>query len=238
MKEMSDKKKMRTYSILSAVLFLAFLTLIVFLKTIDVGHVAFLNAEGGKPVSVEVGFSSFNESVAKKLTFSKVWYDLSEIFGIICLLAAGGFALLGIVQIITRKSLKSVDKKLYLLGAFFVLVIVFYVFFEMVVVNYRPAHNSSEGEASFPSSHTVLSICVCFATATILPDYVKSKKLSICMRVALGAVAAFTVIARTLSGVHWATDIIGGILLSFSLCFLFKAATVFLSVAEKEKVDG
>ncbi len=224
---MDEKKGIRVCLIASGALFFAFLVLILLLKTVDVGFVPFVNEKGG--ASIEIGLHAFNESVARKLSYNETWYKISEILGIFCLLICCAFAVFGVIQLAIRKSLKSVDKTLYLLGSFFILVIVFYVFFELAVVNYRPAHSSCEREPSFPSSHTVLSVCVCLFAAMLLPSYIKNKRILAAASAGLISLAALTVLSRFLSGVHWATDIIGGILLSFSICFLFKASLIYLS---------
>lgn len=212
--------------IAAASLFVAFLALILLLFTADRGAVVFGNA--AQPVEITVGLKTINGAVSKSIGYNSFWYTLSEVLGVLCLLVAGGFAVFGIVQLITRKSLKKVDKKIYLLAAFYVLIAVLYAFFEIVIINYRPAHFSSEKEASFPSSHTVLSLCVCLSAITVLGDYVKNQKLKTAANIALAVLGGLTVLARALSGVHWLTDIIGGVLLSLALWFAFKGVVALL----------
>ena len=48
----------------------------------------------------------------------------------------------------------------------------------------------------------------------------------------LSAFTAFMVIGRLISGVHWFTDIIGGVLLSVGLFCMYKA---FVLLCEKKK---
>ena len=139
--------------------------------------------------------------------------------------AAGAFALIGVVQVFKRKSLLKVDKKLMALGGLYAAMAVMYVLFEMVVVNYRPVieAGAESVEASFPSSHTML-VCVIMGGAfIILGDYVKNKGLRIALQGIAVAVALLTVIGRLLSGVHWLTDIIGGVFISLTLVILYAA---------------
>lgn len=216
----TPKLSLRGCFIIAAALFAAFVALIIMLLTVDKGTVYF-NTVGGI-AKTEVGLSHLNESVCRGIGYSTFCYTLSEIFGVLCLLIAGGFAVFGVFQLATRKSLKRVDKKIYLLAAFYVLVAVLYVFFEIVIINYRPAHASAEKEASFPSSHTVLSLCVCLSAASVIGDYIKNEKLLLSVKIALYSLGALTALFRMLSGVHWFTDIIGGVLLPFALWFAFK----------------
>lgn len=212
--------------IISTALLVAFFVLILLLYTVDRGAYVITGSAGR--FEIEIGLKAINVAVADSVPYNSFWYDLSEILGVLCLLLAGGFAVFGIIQLVTRKSLKKVDKKIYLLAAFYVLIAVLYAFFEIVIINYRPALLTGEKEASFPSSHTVLSLCVCLSSVTVLGYYVKNKKVLCAANIALAALGALTVFARALSGVHWLTDIIGGVLLSFALWFAFKASVNLL----------
>ena len=115
---------------------------------------------------------------------------------------------------------------------FYVLVIGCYVLFELVVINYRPVIMPGvEGvEASFPSSHTMLICSVMGSTAMVLKKYVKRDALRMGLQVGCVIVAVITVAGRLLSGVHWVTDILGGVLLSCALLALFSLLRDFFSV--------
>ena len=104
----------------------------------------------------------------------------------------------------------------------FSLMVLLYLFFNAVVVNYRPVLLEETMEASFPSSHTVLAIVV-FATAIIqvrrrLPEG-QTKQIVIYVFYAL---LVILIVGRILSGVHWFTDICGGVLLGFALTYLYQ----------------
>ena len=102
-----------------------------------------------------------------------------------------------------------------------------YVLFEKVIVNYRPVMiTAADGlEASYPASHTMLA-CFIFATAMMqLPRLVKSPALRGLGKLVCAAIIAVAVVGRLLSGVHWLSDIIGGVLLSAALVALYAAAT-------------
>lgn len=99
-----------------------------------------------------------------------------------------------------------------------------YLIFEEVVVNYRPVLIDGKLEASYPSSTTVLTLCVMPTAMLQLSVRVRDR---VVRRAALTLIALFTVFmvaGRLVSGVHWLSDIIGGILLSGGLVSLYAFA--------------
>jgi undecaprenyl-diphosphatase len=101
-----------------------------------------------------------------------------------------------------------------LLGGFYLAVIIIFVFFERVIINYRPVLIEGVLEASYPSSTTLLFTTVMPTAAIDLSARIKSKAArGVCVLLIL-SVGAFCVFGRALSGVHWITDIIGGLLIS------------------------
>ena len=197
---------------ISAVLFLGLLLMV---QSYDVAAIG--------PMGTEIGFAKLNGSVHDTLGTNLFWYDLTEIFGFLALGVCGLFGFTGLVQLLKRRSLKEVDPEILALGVFYVLVIGCYVLFELVVINYRPVIMPGvEGvEASFPSSHTMLICSVMGSTAMVLKQYVKRDALRMGLQAGCVIVAVITVAGRLLSGVHWFTDILGGVLLSCALLALF-----------------
>ena len=152
-------------------------------------------------------------------------YTVTDWLGLVPIAAALGFAILGLVQFIKRKSLWKVDHSSLALGVFYIVVMAVYVFFEMVVINYRPTLIDGYLEASYPSSTTMLVMCVMPTAAMQLNARIKNTVFRRCAIIAIVAFTAFMVIGRLVSGVHWITDIIGGALFSagvvttyFSIC--------------------
>ena len=178
------------------------------------------------PMETVVGFSSVNGAVHNLLGTSDLWYRASEILGYTAILLCAVFAIIGLVQLIQRKSLAKVDKKLIAAGVIYLCVIVVYVLFDKVIVNYRPVIMPGETapEASYPSTHTMLG-CVGYGIgAILLPDYLNSRSLGAAVRPLCWILAGLTVLFRLLSGVHWLTDIIGGVIISAFFLTLFYAA--------------
>lgn len=111
---------------------------------------------------------------------------------------------------------------LLLLGGFYILVLGAYLLFEALAVNYRPILIDGYLEASYPSSTTLLALCVIPTGMLQLHARLQSRTLRRILLVLLGAITGFMVIGRLLSGVHWLTDIIGGVLLSAGLVLLYQ----------------
>ena len=123
-----------------------------------------------------VGFSTLNEKFHILTGLNLTWYNITKYLGIIPFLLVLYFGLIGLRQLINRKKILKVDRKLLLLGCFYILLGITYVFFEKVIINYRPVILDGELEASYPSSHTMLAICICLSSIMISKDYIKNKK--------------------------------------------------------------
>ena len=132
-----------------------------------------------------------------------------------------GFALLGLIQWIKRKHLLKVDYNILVLGGFYIVVMAVYVLFEMLVVNYRPVLIGGILEASYPSSTTMLVMCVMPTAIVQFNARIKNNVLKRCVASAIIAFIVFMVIGRLISGVHWFTDIIGGALFSAGMVMMY-----------------
>ena len=142
------------------------------------------------------------------------------------------FAVLGLVQWIKRKIILKVDRSILALGGFYIVVMAVYILFEMVVINYRPTLIDGYLEASYPSSTTMLVMCVMPTAMMQLRARIKNKVFSRCVMVAITAFIAFMVIGRLVSGVHWITDIIGGALVSAAIVLMYYAIS---NIATKKR---
>ena len=169
-----------------------------------------------------VGFASLNRWVHGLTGVHLGLYVLTDWLSLIPAGIAAGFALLGLAQWIGRRSLWKVDRSILILGAFYLAVLAAYLLFEELTLNYRPILIGGQLEASYPSSTTVLAVCVMATAAAELRTRVRNRVLRRCAVFASYAVLAFLVVGRTLSGVHWITDIIGGLLLSAGLVMLYR----------------
>ncbi len=194
---------------------LLFAMLIILVRFVDVQEIG--------PEGTRIGLSSLNRFVFETLGVHMIWYEITDWLGIAAIFTAFLFAAAGLVQWIRRRSLWKVDREILALGGLYLIVIGLYALFELVIVNYRPIimPGSAHPEASFPSSHTML-VCIIMGSAIqLLGKYVKSISLRTVLQIICAVVIGVTVIGRLISGVHWFTDILGGILISVTLLNLY-----------------
>lgn len=176
------------------------------------------------PEGSQVGFAAVNAFVHRLTGVHMTLYTITDWLGLVPVFFGLGFAVLGLVQWISRRSVLRVDRSILVLGGFYILVAAAYLFFESEVINYRPVLIGGFLEASYPSSTTLLVLCVMPTAAMQLRDRIKHPAFRRWIRFTVTAFSVFMVAGRLLSGVHWATDIVGGILLSWGLVKLYAAA--------------
>ena len=185
--------------------------------------VRFVDVRAIGPKGSSVGFAVLNGFVHELTGVNWFLYTVTDWLGLVPIALAFGFAVLGLVQLIQRKSLWNVDYSILALGVFYAVVMAAYVFFEMAEINYRPTLIDGHLEGSYPSSTTMLVMCVMPTAAMQLDVHIKNTVLRRCAIIAIIAFTAFMVIGRLISGVHWITDIIGGALLSSGLVTVYFA---------------
>ena len=172
-----------------------------------------------------VGFATLNGYVHNLTGVNTFLYTITDWLGLVPIGVAFGFAVLGLVQWVGRKSLFKVDRSILALGGFYIIVLAMYIFFEIVVINYRPVLIDGYLEASYPSSTTMLVMCVMPTAMMQLHARIKSNVLRRCVLISIAAFTAFMVIGRLASGVHWLTDIIGGALVSAGLVITYASVS-------------
>lgn len=193
----------------------AFVLWTVMISTVDVQTIG--------PRESAVGLATIN-ACFHSLTGVRMWlYTVTDWMGLVPVAFGFGFAILGLVQWIKKKCIWKVDFNILILGGFYILVLAAYLFFEEFVVNYRPVLINGYLEASYPSSTTLLVLCIMPTASMQLKQRIKCKLFCQCVTVVNNVFIVFMVIGRLLSGVHWLTDIIGGILLSTGLVLLYDA---------------
>ncbi|WP_330694457.1 phosphatase PAP2 family protein [Intestinibacter bartlettii] len=173
------------------------------------------------PKESAVGVATFNVFFHNLTGVHMIIYNITDWLGVVAFLIVLGFAILGAVQLIQRKSLFKVDYDILVLGGFYILVVVAYVIFEVFAINYRPILIDGHLEASYPSSTTLLVMCVIPTAIMQFYKRIKNKDIRNIVICILSVFMAFMVIGRLVAGVHWFTDIIGGALLSSSLVMLY-----------------
>ena len=204
---------------------LAFVVWTVLLQLVDVQSVG--------QQGTSIGFASLNRWFHQLTGVHMTLYTITDWLGLVPVFVCMLFGGIGALQLVTRKSLCKVDHDLLFLGVYYGIVIVGYLIFEMFPINYRPILIEGRLEASYPSSTTLLVL-------SVMPTLIEQMNRRLNSNIGKRLVAIFTmsfsafmVLARLLSGVHWFTDIVGGILLIIGLFCIYHA--VVLLYQEKEK---
>ena len=179
------------------------------------------------PEGSSIGFAALNVAVHDFFGMHIFWYKLTQALGLLAIAVAGVFAVTGLVQLIQRKSLLKVDKKILMLGVIYILVILLYALFEKVPFNYRPVVlDPAEGlEASYPSTHTMIILTIFGTAIGVIGDYLKNAKLVLLLKIICLVIMAVTIVGRLICGVHWFTDIAGGVIISLFFINLYRDLT-------------
>ena len=185
--------------------------------------ILFVDVRAIGPNGSSVGFASLNQFVHEFTGVNMSLYVITDWLGLVPIGVAFGFAVLGLVQWIKRKNLLKVDRSILTLGGFYIVVIAVYFLFEIVVINYRPTLIDGYLEVSYPSSTTMLVMCVMPTAMIQLRARIKNNKFRRCIMFMLAVFIAFIVVGRLVSGVHWITDIIGGALFSTAIVLIYYA---------------
>ena len=198
--------KNRNYMISACASLVLFILMIVLLKNVDVQAIG--------PEGSSVGFAGLNGFVHESIGESSLWYNISKVCGILTIAVMCLFAAIGAWQLYQGKSLQAVDRRILAMGCVYVLLIILYIAFTKIAVNYRPVLEDGQLESSFPSTHTMLA-CTVFGCAAALVQQAVTRKITQkwILRMCL-ILSILTVVSRFLSGVHWFTDILGGIVIS------------------------
>lgn len=209
-------EKIKKHFLISAVFLVAFLLWTAALRFIDVQAIG--------PGGSAVGLATINQFIRDLIGVHFNLYIITDGFSLVPFGICIGFGIFGLGQWINRKHLLRVDSDLLLLGGFYLVVIAVYLLFENVAINYRPVLIEGILEVSYPSSTTMLVLCVMITAMMQFHSRIKNEKRKQCVILVCAVFTAFMVMGRLLSGVHWFTDIIGGSLLSAGLIFLYSGA--------------
>ena len=215
---MNNKKR---NFLISGILLLIAITFTILVKVVDVKQIGVNNSS--------IGFATLNQFIFETTGVNIIWYHITDWLGLIPVFMAIVYAFIGLIQFIKRRSIFKVDKEIILLGLYYIIVIALYVFFEKVIINYRPILMNGFLEASYPSSHTLMTICICGSSILINKKLFNNKITKVINYLSI-IIITITVVGRLISGVHWFTDIIGGILISSGLLMTFYS---LLSIIKK-----
>lgn len=192
--------------------------------------VKYIDVQAIGPNDSLVGFATINNFMFNLTGVNMLWYDITYWWGFVPLFIAFIYAIIGFIQMIKRRSILKVDKEILGLCVYYIIVIGLYIFFETYVINYRPILMDGILEASYPSSHTLLSVCICGSSLIINKYLFKNKNFFKAENIISILSILVIVIGRFISGVHWFTDIIGAILISIAL---LKALNIYIKCINK-----
>ena len=213
-------KDTRSRDLLTGIVLLAAFAL----WTVLIQHIDVRNAG---PNETAVGFAAFNMWFHRFTGVHMVIYTITDWLGLVPIIICMCFGMLGLVQLIKRRSLLKVDPDILLLGAYYLLIIGGYLLFEMVPINYRPILIDGNLEASYPSSTTLLVLSVMPTLKYQADRRIANPIVKNAITIFVILFSAFMVIGRLFSGVHWATDIIGSVFLSFGLFMIYRSMVLY-----------
>lgn len=223
------RKKGQKNLMLGMLLIVAFVIWTVLVQIADVQPVG---ANG-----TSVGFGTFNIWFHRLTGVHMMIYYITDWLGLVPIFVCMIFGVIGLVQLIKRRSLFKVDVDIIFLGIYYVTVILGYLIFEMIPINYRPILIEGRLEASYPSSTTLLVLSVMPTLIFQVKYRVLNKTMEKIINKTTIFFSAFMVIGRLVAGVHWFTDIVGSIMLSAGLFYCYKAI-VLLCRKEREGEVG
>ena len=219
------------YLLIPSIALVIFIVWTILVKTVDVQYIQDIGF---------LGFYNFNTSLDNSIQTlnTDLFHKVTHVLLFLALATIIPFAVLGLIQLIKRKSLKKVDPVLYLLLTSYVLVVIFYFIFELVKINFSPLSTKNDLHASYPSSHVFIFIAVMGVNLYGLFHYIKmSKTLKIIAVCGVFALMTAMGVLRLLSGRHYFTDIVGALFLSVTILTIFDSLTKFFIKDKKTEEE-
>lgn len=209
--------KRKKHLIWGGILLLGFMGFTLLVRTVDVQLIGLEESA--------VGLAALNSWVHDAIGIHLWWYGLTDWLGVLFVAVGLGFAAVGAVQLFKRRNLWKVDREILWLGVLYIAMAVCYIGFKRFPVNYRPVILNGEAESSYPSSHILLTMCVMSTTVLQMKRLLPGERIRRWITAVCTALLTVTIVGRVISGVHWATDILGGILLALALVELYRGVT-------------
>lgn len=197
---------------------IAFVVWTTLIQVVDVQSIGVNNTN--------VGLATINRWFHSLTGVNMTLYTVTDWLGLIPIFVCMLFGFMGLVQWIKRKSLLKVDFSVIISGIYYVIVILCYLIFEEITINYRPILINGVMEASYPSSTTLLVLCVMPTLVFLTNRMLKSNKIKSAISVITFLFSSFMVMGRLISGVHWLTDIMGSVFLSMGLFCIYKSIII------------
>lgn len=202
------------------ILTVAFIIWTILIQVVDVQSVG----QNG----TDVGFATFNMWF-HKLTGVHMWiYVVTDWLGLVPIFVCMTFAWVGFAQLVKRRSLFKVDCDIIILGIYYIVVIFNYLIFEMIPINYRPILIEGRMEASYPSSTTLLVLSVMPTLVFQVNRRLTSEMIKKIICISAYVFSLFMVVGRMIAGVHWFTDIIGSVMFSVGVFYIYRSVVMYI----------
>lgn len=190
------------------------------------GAVIMVDVQSIGPEGSNVGLATFNAGVfalAFNAQLARAFDVMSD--GVACLAALLVVAciVLALVQWARRGGFSLIDGNLRSMLMLYALLALAYVGFELLDINGRPVLVDGALEASFPSSHVLFATCAFVSAAFVLHDRCPHAALRIGGYAVIVLLVVLMVVGRVASGMHWATDVVGSLLLAAALISFYRA---------------
>lgn len=174
-----------------------------------------------------IGFATINCWFHEITGVHMVIYHMTDWLGLVPVFTCMFLGVLGLMQWIKRRSIRKVDYDILCLGIYYIVVIAAYLIFEMIPINYRPILIEGRMEISYPSSTTLLVLCVMPTIIEQIKRRVKNGHVKMWLQSSVMVFSLFMVLGRLVCGVHWMTDIIGAIFFSCGWFHIYKAVVLW-----------
>ena len=219
--------KNKKYFITGLILICVFAVWTIMIQAVDVK----LIGQG----ETKTGFASFNLWFHTITGVNMILYYITDWFGLVPIFCCFIFGIMGLIQLIKRKNLFKVDTDIIISGIYYIVIILLYLFFEMIPINYRPVLIDGMLETSYPSSTTLLVLSVMPTVSFLTNRRLTNEYFRTVINISVILFSVFMIIGRTLSGVHWLTDIIGSFFASTGVYLLYKNLILRLDTIQERE---
>lgn len=154
------------------------------------------------------------------------WDLATDIVLYASLTALGIFIVLGLVQWITRKSLKKIDHPILCMIIPLILMVLVYVLCDKVLPHFfdMPTRPDGSGEPSFPSTHVMVVGTIFCLIAIALPYYLHSHALRAVIWILMALLITLCAVGRIAANKHSLTDVLGGLGFAFIFAVIYALA--------------
>lgn len=221
------KKFINSYLVTGICCLASFFILLILLMTVNKDNVA----------GHEIGLYSLNK-VFLVNKYNDLWDVISDAILYISLGFGVGLAIYGFYQVTQRKNILKVDKDILFTGlGILILVLLWVIFDHFLIINYRPILIEEEAQASFPSTHVMVSTFILFTSCKIIIKRNPTKKLNQILGICgMSALVLLCFLGRLLSSMHWMTDVLCGFLIGFGMfCLVFGFEKLFSKKEEPKE---